>query len=177
VSVSGKIKGLPVKTLTGDLTMSPATAAKGDAKITVSGSDVDASFVVDNGTLYAALTAGKWDNFGPAANIYDPSLILNPGTGLADLLANVTNPKSVSRETINGQDTIKITGTGPVDVVNGLVPQLKATQPLPATVWIEENGDHHLVKAQLDRSAGNSIQMTLSNWNAPVQVTQPPVTG
>jgi lipoprotein LprG len=177
VSVRGKIKGLPVKTLTGDLTMSPATAAKGDAKITVSGSDVDAPFVVDNGTLYAALTAGKWDNFGPAANIYDPSLILNPDTGLANLLANITNPKSDSRETINGQDTIKITGTAPVDAVNGLVPQLKATQPLPATVWIQENGDHQLLQAQLDQSAGNSIQMTLSNWNAPVQVTQPPVSG
>jgi lipoprotein LprG len=177
VSVSGKIKGLPVKTLTGDLTTSPATAAKGDAKITVSGSDVAAPFVVDNGTLYAALTAGKWDDFGPAVNIYDPSLILNPDTGLANLLVTITNPKSDSRETINGQDTIKITGTAPVDAVNGLVPQLKATQPLPATVWVQENGDHQLVKAQLDQSAGNSIQMTLSNWNAPVQVTRPPVSG
>jgi lipoprotein LprG len=177
VSVSGKIKGLPVKTLTGDLTTSPATAAKGDAKITVSGSDVDAPFVVDNGTLYAALTAGKWDDFGPAANIYDPSLILNPDTGVANLLADITNPKSDSRETINGQDTIKITGTAPVDAVNGLVPQLKATHPLPATVWIQENGDHQLVLAQLDQSAGNSIHMTLSNWNAPVQVTRPPVSG
>jgi lipoprotein LprG len=157
--------------------MSPATAAKGDAKITVAGSDVDAPFVVDNGSLYAALTVGNWDDFGPAANIYDPSLILNPDTGLASLLANVTSPKSDSRETINGQDTIKITGTAPVDVVNALVPQLKATQPLPATVWIQENGDHQLVQAQLVQSVGNSIQMTLSNWNAPVQVTKPPVSG
>ncbi len=177
VSVSGKIKGLAVKTLTGDLTTSPATAAKGDAKITVSGSDVDALFVVDNGTLYAALTAGKWDDFGPAANIYDPSLILNPDTGVANLLANVTNLKSDARETINGQDTVKITGTAPVDAVNGLVPQLNATQPLPATVWVQENGDHQLVQAQLVQSAGNSIQMTVSNWNAPVQVTKPPVSG
>jgi lipoprotein LprG len=177
VSVSGKIKGLAVKTLTGDLTMSPATAAKGDARITVSGSDVDAPFVVDNGTLFAALTAGKWDDFGPAVNIYDPALILNPDTGLANLLANVSNPKSDSRETINGQDTIKITGTAPVDAVNALVPQLNATLPLPATVWIQENGDHQLAQAQLVQSPGNSIQMTLSNWNAPVQVTKPPVSG
>jgi lipoprotein LprG len=52
---------------------------------------------------------------------------------------------------------------------------LKATQPLPATVWIQETGDHELVQAKLDQSAGNSIQMTLSNWNAPVQVSKPPV--
>ncbi len=177
VSVRGKLKGLAVKTLTGDLTMSPAVAAKGDAKITVSGSDVDAPFVVDDGTLYAALTAGKWDDFGPAVNIYDPCLILHPGGGLADLLANITNPKSGSRETVNGQDTIKITGTASVDAVNRLVPQVNATQPLPATVWIQENGDHQLVQAQLVQSAGNSIQMTVSNWNAPVQVTKPPVSG
>jgi lipoprotein LprG len=176
LAVTGTIHGLPVKTLTGDLTTSP-TAAKGEADLTVLGSSVDAQFVVDDGTLYAALTAGQWESFGPAAAIYDPSEILNPNTGLANVLANISNPKSESRETINGQGTIKITGTASADAVNGLAPQLKATQPLPATVWIQETGDHQLAQAKLDQSPGNSIQMTLSNWNAPVQVTKPPVAG
>jgi lipoprotein LprG len=177
LSVTGKIKGLPVKTLTGDLTTSPDTAAKGEANLTVLGSSVDAQFVVDNGTLYAALTPDHWESFGPAAAIYDPSEILNPNTGLANVLTNISNPKSESRETINGQSTVKITGTASADAVNGLASQLKATQPLPATVWIQESGDHQLVQANLDQSPGNSIQMTLSNWNAPVQVTTPPVAG
>ena len=177
LSVTGKIKGLPVKTLTGDLTTSPDTAAKGEANLTVLGSSVDAQFVVDDGTLYAALTPGHWESFGPAAAIYDPSEILNPNTGLANMLTNISNPKSESRETINGQSTVKITGTASADAVNGLASQLKATQPLPATVWIQETGDHQLVQAKLDQSPGNSIQMTLSNWNAPVQVTKPPVAG
>jgi lipoprotein LprG len=34
-----------------------------------------------------------------------------------------------------------------------------------------------LVQTQLEQSPGNSVQMTLSNWNAPVQVTKPPVAG
>jgi len=177
LSVAGKIKGLPVKTLTGDLTTSPDTAAKGEANLTVLGSSVDAQFVVDDGTLYAALTPGHWESFGAASAIYDPSEILNPNTGLANVLTNISNPKSDSRETINGQSTVKITGTASVDGVNGLAPQLKATQPLPATMWIQETGDHQLVQAKLDQSAGNSVQMTLSNWNAPVQVTKPPVAG
>jgi lipoprotein LprG len=177
LSVTGKIKGLPVKTLTGDLTTSPDTAAKGEANLTVLGSSVDAQFVVDNGTLYAALTPDHWESFGPAAAIYDPSEILNPNTGLANVLTNISNPKSESRETINGQSTVKITGTASADAVNGLASQLKATQPLPATMWIQETGDHQLVQAKLDQSPGNSIQMTLSNWNAPVQVTTPPVAG
>jgi lipoprotein LprG len=177
LSVAGTIKGLPVKTLTGDLTTAPDTAAKGDANITVLGSSVQAEFVVDGGTLYAALTPGKWESFGPASAIYDPSSILNPNTGLANLLTNISNPKSESRENINGQNTVKITGSASADAVNGLAPQLKATQPMPATLWIQENGDHQLVQAKLDQSQGNSVQMTLSNWNAPVQVTKPPVAG
>jgi lipoprotein LprG len=177
LSVSGKIQGLPVKTLTGDLATAPSTAAKGDAKITLAGSDIDAQFVVFESILYAALTANKWSDFGPAADIYDPSSILNPDTGVANVLANITNPKSESHETINGQDTIKISGQTPADTVNGLAPQLKATEPLPTTVWIQESGDHQLAQVKLERSSGNSIQMTLSNWNAPVQVTKPPVSG
>jgi lipoprotein LprG len=177
LSVTGTIHGLPVKTLTGDLTTSPDTAAKGEANLTVLGSAVDAQFVVDDGTLYAALTPDHWESFGPASAIYDPSEILNPNTGLANVLTNISNPKSESRETINGQSTVKITGTAAADAVNGLAPQLKATQPLPATMWIQETGDHQLVQAKLDQSPGNSVQMTLSNWNAPVQVTKPPVAG
>jgi lipoprotein LprG len=177
LSVNGKIPGLSIKTLTGDLSTAPNTSAKGEAKITLAGSDIDAQFVVYESILYAALTPNKWSDFGPAADIYDPSSILNPDTGLANVLANIKNPKSDSRQNIGGQNTIKITGNAPADAVNGLAPQLKATQPLPATVWIQESGDHQLVQAQLEQSPGNSIQMTLSNWNAPVQVTKPPVSG
>jgi len=32
-----------------------------------------------------------------------------------------------------------------------------------------------LAQIQLEQTPGNSVQMTLSNWNAPVQVTKPPV--
>ena len=48
-------------------------------------------------------------------------------------------------------------------------------KPTPATVWIQETGDHQLVQAKLDKSSGNSVQMTLSNWDQPVQVTKPQV--
>ena len=177
LSVTGKIKGLPVKTLTGDLTTNPGTAAKGSAKITIGGSDVDAQFVVFDGHLYAALSGNQWSDFGPASDIYDPSQILNPDTGLANLLANISDPKAESRETINGQDTIRITGKASASAVNALAPQLKADQPLPTTVWIQENGDHELVQAKLNQTSDNSVQMTLSNWNQPVTVTKPPVNG
>jgi lipoprotein LprG len=161
--------------LTGDLTTTPQTAAQGNASIVFGGSDIDAPFVVTDGILYGALTPGQWDSFGKASDLYDPSTILAPDVGLANLLTNLSNPKAQSRENVGGQTTIKITGTVAADAVNGIMPRLKATQPMPSTMWIEENGDHQLVQTQLEQSPGNSLQLTLSNWNAPVQVTKPPV--
>ena len=178
LTVTGKIKGLPVKTLTGDITTKPNTAAKGNAKITVGGEDLDADFVVLNGELYSnALPPHNWSDFGKASELinYDPSTILNPDTGLANMLANFTDAKAAGRETINGQGTVIISGTVSADAVNKLSPPLAATEPVPATAWIQESGDHQLVQASLQKSAGNSVQLTLSNWNQPVQVTTPPV--
>lgn len=173
LSVTGQIKNLPVKTLEGDLTTQPTTAAKGSATITMLGSDLDAKFVVIDGDLYAAITGDSYDNLGPAEKIYDVSAILSPDKGLANLLSTLQDPKAQGRDTINGEKAVRVSGDVPADDVNKLAPQLKATAPIPATVWISEDGDHQLVQAKLDPSAGNSIQMTLSNWNAPVTVEKP----
>ena len=131
--------------------------------------------MVVDGNLYATLTPNKWSDFGKASDIYDVSVILNPDTGLANMLANFSNAKAEGRDTINGQNTIRISGNVTADAVNKIAPPFNATQPVPTTVWIQETGDHQLVQARLQKSSGNSVQMTLSNWGEQVQVTKPPV--
>jgi lipoprotein LprG len=42
-------------------------------------------------------------------------------------------------------------------------------------VWIEQDAPHQLVQATVDQSEGNSIQLTLSEWDKPVTVTKPEV--
>ena len=175
IAVNGKVEGLPVKTLSADLTNVPATAVKGDAKITMGGSDLDAELVVLDGTLFAALSPNNWLDMGPAAEIYDPSVILNPSTGLANMLSSLSETKSDSFETVGGVPTVKITGTASADAVNKLIPQLKATGPVPATVWIEKKAPNQLVQAQVEQSAGNTVSLTLSEWDKPVTVTKPAV--
>jgi hypothetical protein len=49
----------------------------------------------------------------------------------------------------------------------------RASGPLPATVWIEKDAPHQLVQAQVEQSAGNSVTLTLSEWDKPVTVTKP----
>ncbi len=174
LTVNGKIPGLSMKTLSGDLTTNP-TAAKGSVELTLGGSAIDADFVVVDGTLYATLTPNKWSDFGPAADIYDPSQILKPQVGLANVLANLQGAKADGRDTIDGQTTIRITGKVTAEAVNQIAPPFNATEPVPGTVWIQENGDHQLVQAKLDRGSGNSVEMTLSKWGEQVSVSKPPV--
>jgi lipoprotein LprG len=173
LTVTGKIAQLPIETLTGDLTNTPAVAAQGKASIIAFGQTFkDVDFVVTDGNLYGALTPGSFTNFGPAADIYDVSKILNPDVGLANVLANFTDAKSDGRENIGGVDTVRITGTVSAEAVNGLA-NLGATGPVPATAWIKEDGDHELMQAKLEPSPGNSVQMTLSDWGKSVTVTKP----
>ena len=176
LTVTGKIPGLPVKNLTGDLTTSPSTAAQGNAQITYLGQDISADFVVVGGDLYtnALNPADKtMTDVGPASQVYDPSAILNPDTGVPNVLANFTDAKAEGRDQINGQTTVRISGNVSADAVNKIASPFKATQPVPATVWIVESGDHQLAQVNLQHSQGNNVQMTLSNWNQPVQITTP----
>ena len=175
IAVNGKIDGLPVKTLSGDLTNVPAVAVKGSSKISMGGSEVDVELVVLEGTLYAALTPNNWLDMGPAVEVYDPSVILNADSGLANMLRSLTDTKSEGFETIGGVPTVRITGKVGTDPVNKLIPQLKATGAVPATVWIEKDAPNQLVQAQIEQSAGNSVQLTLSEWDKPVTVTKPAV--
>jgi lipoprotein LprG len=174
LAVTGKIEALPIESVSGDLTNAPAVAAQGKANLVAFGQSFkDVDFVVVDGNLYGALTPGSFTNFGPAADIYDVAAILSPDKGLANLQANFSEPKSEGRETINGVDTVKISGKVTAEAVNGIAPQIAATGPVPATMWVKEDGDHDLVQAKLDTSPGISLQMTLSDWGKTVTVTKP----
>jgi lipoprotein LprG len=165
---------LPIESLSGDLTNVPAVAAQGTAKVILGNQAVERDFIVFNGDLWVPLTkGGKMQNFGPAKDIYDVGLILNPDQGLANVLSNFVDPKADSRENKNGVNTVKLVGKVSKDAVNAIAPQLEVTDAVPATAWIREDGDHALVEAQLEATQGNSVTMTTSDWGKPVTVNQP----
>lgn len=177
ITVTGEVKELPIETLEGDLTNSPAVAAQGKANLIFLGQKLDdIGFVVADGNLFATLTSGgAYQDFGPAADIYDVSAILNPQTGLANVVANFSDPKADGRETINGVETVRITGTISAEAVNGIAPQLEAKGPVPGTAWIAEGGNHELIQAKMEPTPGNSITMTMSDWGKSVTVNKPAV--
>lgn len=172
LSVAGKIAEMPVKMLDGDLTNEPGIAARGKAKIAIMGAGVDIRFVEFDRRLYVALPGEDFKDYGPTSNVYDVGAVLNPDTGLANMLADFVDPKVEARETVRGQQTIQIAGKVTADAVNKIVP-LEATKRVPVTVWIQERGDHQLVQAKLEPGKDDSIEMIFSNWNVPVTVDKP----
>jgi lipoprotein LprG len=177
LTVQGEIKELPIDSLEGDLTTTPAVAAQGSANLNFLGQKLEGvGFVVAEGNLFATLTAGgAYQDFGPAADIYDVSAILSPTNGLANVVSNFSDAKSDGRETINGVETVRITGDVSADAVNKIAPQIGATGPVPGTAWVAEEGNHELMQAKLEPSDGNSVTMTMSEWGKPVTVTKPAV--
>ena len=127
LAVQGEIKELPIESLEGDLTTKPAVGAQGSANIVLLGQRLEGvDFAVVDGTLFAALTKGSFQDLGPAADIYDVSAILNPDTGLGNVLANFTDPKADGRETLNGVDTVRVTG-----IVSALTPSTRSRRRSP----------------------------------------------
>jgi lipoprotein LprG len=176
LTVQGQIQDLPIETLEGDLTNKPAVAAQGTANIVFLGQRLEnVDFVVADGNLFGAITKGSFQDFGPAADIYDVSTLLNPDTGLANVVANFSDPKTDGRETINGVDTVRVTGNVSADAVNKIASQLKVTGPIPGTAWIREDGNHELAQVKIDPSPGNGITMTSTDWGKSVTVTKPTV--
>lgn len=175
LAVEGQIAGLPVEFIEGDLTQTPAVAAKGTLDMMHLGQRLKGvEFVVSDGNLWAAITSGgRLSNFGPASNIYDVATILDPDVGLANVLANFSDAKIDGRETVEGVDSVRITGNVTADAVNKISPQIGATGPVPGTVWISEGGNRELMQARLEPSPGNSVTMTLSKWGEPVTVDKP----
>jgi lipoprotein LprG len=175
LTVQGEIKELPIESLEGDLTNAPAVAAQGKANINFLGQKLEGiQFIVADGTLYGTLTPGSaFQNFGPAADIYDASAILSPENGLANILANFSDPQADGRETVNGVATVRVKGDVSAEAVNKIAPQIGASGPVPATAWIAEEGNHELAQVKLEPSSDKSVTMTLTDWGKPVTVTKP----
>ena len=137
------------------------------------GSQMEANYVVIDGTLYGALSGNAWSNLGQASDIWDPTGLLNADVGLANLLTNFANPQVRADEMVDGVNTVRVDGTVTADAVNKIFPELAANAPVPSTAWIRPDTDA-LVQLTLQPHAGQSIQFNLSAWGKAVTITRPP---
>src|SRR6188474_1573627 len=108
VTVDGSIANLPLKRADGVVTQTGD--AQGTVQLEQLGALVELGFVIVNKTIYLKGPTGTWQQvpLAMAATFYDPSAILDPARGVANVLATAKDAKTEGQESVNGRDTYRV---------------------------------------------------------------------
>lgn len=169
----GSVGGFAIQGARGQLTR--AGEAKGTVRVNRLGRLVELRFVVVNGNIYVRGPTGGFQQL-PAAfasSVYDPSIILDPQSGVAALLSQASNATTVGRETIEGVEAYRVQATFPGQLLDDLIPGLSSDTR--GTVWISVQ-QKRLVRARFPLPNGGSVTVRLFGFNAPANISPPAVT-
>ncbi|QLL06197.1 LppX_LprAFG lipoprotein [Mycobacterium vicinigordonae] len=177
VAVRGEVPNIGVSKFEADVSNTPQTAATGVATIPVGGDSQEAQVVFVDGHLYSDLgQPGSYTDFGTGTSIYNVSVLLDPGKGLANLLTNLKNGSVAGSQQLDGVATTKITGDSSADDVATLA-GVRLTEAsvatVPTTVWTASDGSSHLVQIQISPTANASMTLSMSDWGKQVTATRP----
>lgn len=176
IDVEGTLAGVPIRNASGDL--NARGQARGNAKISELGQFVQVDFVLVGRTFYVKGPTGGYQRIPAvlAGNLFDPTAILDPDRGVAKVLASVRGARTMARESVDGTNSYRVTGTIDENVVSALVPGIG--RDVDATVWVAVAGRHLPVRAEFrvpgaGGSQGARVDVDLSRINDPVSVTAP----
>jgi lipoprotein LprG len=175
IDVNGKIADLTLHHAEGDLKKDGS--AKGKATIEQFGATVEAEFVIVDKKLYVKGPTGGFQELplAAAATVYDPSAILDPGRGVAKLLAAARDPKLLGTEQVNGSDAYKISLETDKAALASLIPG--AVDGITSVLWVDI-ATKKLVKGEFTvpasgDSKGGVVTATFTNYDAPVTISAP----
>ncbi|NUT52866.1 MAG: LppX_LprAFG lipoprotein [Saccharothrix sp.] len=164
IKVDGELPGVTVKDAEGDL--NAAGESQGRAKVEQFGQLIEVEYVLVEQDLYFKGPTGGFTKL-PAAlagQVYDPTAILDPDKGVARVLADARDAKTVSED--GGVAVVE--ATVPRDVVAGLVPGIDADVASRFSVR-----DDKLEQALFTLPSGAKVTIELSDFNKSVTVTPP----
>ena len=116
-------------------------------------------------------------NGAGAAEIPDVAKLFDLKTGLPAVIPAGQNPKYLGAEKVGDVDSHKIAATYSASQIAGLLPQLKSSGEIAATIWVG-GSDHLIRKATLDGpfgdgGAASTVEVDMSGFNAPVTIASP----
>jgi|1185.fasta_scaffold34007_2 LppX_LprAFG lipoprotein len=153
---------------------------EGTLKVLAAGTTVDLKVVSVGGTVYAQLpfTSG-FSVVDPAQfGFGDPGALLDPETGISQLLAKAESAKLGDERRVGGEVVREVTAQLPGDLVEQILTSKDPSQPVDARFSIAtESGE--LRRAQLTGpffTAGDDATfiLDLSDFGADVQISAPP---
>lgn len=175
ITSNGTLAGVALRRATGVITS--GGDADGSAQIEQSGPLSELSFVVKGQTLYVKAITGGWQKvpLALASSVYDPSKILHPDEGVANVLATATGARTEERESVSGTDAYRVKATFSGAALSKLVPGIAAD--VPGQVWI--GADRRVLyrgRFTVPADGGGdpaTVTVTFSEFDAPVTVNAP----
>jgi lipoprotein LprG len=156
------------------------TSFQGTLKVQVNGAGVDLAVVSIGGTVYARLPLTSGFNVvDPAAfGFGDPGALLDPGTGISQLLTAVQSPRLGDQKRVGGEVVREVTGTLPGSLVQRLLTSKDPAKPVPARFSVA-TGSGQLRQVVLTgpfftATADGTYTLQLSKFGDRVSITAPP---
>lgn len=173
LDIEPPVGALPIKRAEGDLER--GGDAKGTIQLILGAQLIEVEFVLVGDDVYLKYPTGGWTTAPSIANIYDPSAILDPSRGVANLLTTATGARTDGDEQVGGVDTWRVKVDLDQKAANTLVPGVPGD--LTGTVWVDKDSKR-LVKAVVDAPAtgGNpasTITLEMTNFDAAVAISAP----
>jgi lipoprotein LprG len=175
ITADGTVAGVPLRRATGVITA--AGDAEGSVQLDQSGALAELSFVVKGQTLWVKAVTGGWQELplAMASSVYDPSKILHPDLGVANVLATARDAQTGARESVDGQDAYRVKATFPPDALSKLVPGIETD--VPGEVWVGvDRRVLHQGKFNVPADGGGdptTVTVMVSDFDAPVTIDEP----
>jgi LppX_LprAFG lipoprotein len=153
---------------------------EGTLKVLTGGNTVDLGVVSVGGTVYVKLPfLGGYSVVDPAQyGLGDPGALLDPGTGISQLLAKAENAELGDEKRVDGEVVQEVTAQLPGDLVQRVLTSKDPSTPVRARFSVATDSGE-LRRAQLTGpffSAEDDATYTieLSDFGADVDITAPP---
>src|SRR3954468_15841576 len=163
----------------GDGDVERPSSFQGTLKVQTGGSTADLKVVSVGGTVYAQLPfLPTYSVIDPAQfGFGDPGALLDPGTGISQLLAKAENAEAGDEKRVNGEVVQEVTADLPGQLVADLLTSKDPSQPVTARFSIATDSGE-LRRAELTGpffAAGDdgSYTLDLSDFGEDVSITAP----
>ena len=164
----------------GDGDIARPSSFEGTLKVLALGSTVDLEVVSIDGTVWAQLPfAQSFSEIDPAQfGLGDPGALLDPDTGISQLLEQATDAKRGEERRVDGEVVREVTAELPGELVEQILTSADPSTPVDALFSIaSESGELRravLTGPFFDADEEATFTLELSDFGADVDITAPP---
>ncbi|MFA1547362.1 LppX_LprAFG lipoprotein [Actinomadura chokoriensis] len=162
----------PVIVKGGDMKLLRSGDAQGTLTIEQQGQNVEMKVVAVGDSIYLDAGTGGWRKLPKAlaANVYDPSAVLDPQRGIPMLLTSARSPEPQAVEKVDGKEAYRVGAKLPKAQIAGLIPGIN--EDMDGQVWVSR-ADHRLVKVRGRFAAGGAVVISFTEFDAPYKISAP----